>query len=208
MPAAGNRLAWMDAETTGTVAHQSHLLEIACFITDTDGTVISDEPFHAVIGHSDEDLSRMYEQARREVQEMHTASGLWERARFGLPLDQVERELLAHIKRYCPEPDYAHIAGNTVRLDLNFIEEHMPSIADYLHYRMLDVSSLALLAKWHFGVEIQKASDHTALVDITESLEQLRLLWGPIAQAAKDAGVTFDLATPRARESTSVALVA
>ena len=34
---------------------------------------------------------------------------------------------------------------NSVNFDKNFIDKYMPKISEYLHYRILDVSSIAIL---------------------------------------------------------------
>lgn len=196
MAAAGTAIAWVDAETTTLTAHKGHLLEIACLVTDTSLNVLSDEPFTAVVKYSRDEMVALYQEADNTVREMHTATGLWGRLHEGAPLREVEEGLLQFIKRYGPERDTVHIGGNSTRLDLNFIEEHLPSVADHLHYRMVDVSALALLCQWDFGVSVRKGSDHTALTDITESLEQLRILWGPIKEAVAAQGVTFRGETP------------
>ena len=52
----------------------------------------------------------------------------------------------------------------------------MPSLAGYLHYRMVDVSSLKVLNQlWYPGTEYQKPRDaqHDALFDIQQSIAEL-----------------------------------
>jgi oligoribonuclease len=52
--------------------------------------------------------------------------------------------LRAHV-----EPKEARLAGNSVHVDLGFLRAHMPDLASQLHYRIVDVTSVAeLCARW------------------------------------------------------------
>ena len=57
-----------------------------------------------------------------------------------------------------------------------FLEKEMPDIVDFLHYRMIDVSTVKELARrWYFDVpRYEKKGAHLALDDIRESVEELR----------------------------------
>jgi oligoribonuclease len=53
----------------------------------------------------------------------------------------------------------------------------MPALEDYFHYRLLDVSTLKILAqKWapNLSEGLTKKSTHLALQDIRDSIEELR----------------------------------
>jgi oligoribonuclease len=53
----------------------------------------------------------------------------------------------------------------------------MPGLAGYLHYRLLDVSALKVLAKQWYGdgalFTKPKGGEHDALVDIKNSIKEL-----------------------------------
>lgn len=180
-----NVIVLTDVETTGLKAHKESLLEIACIVVDTDFNVLSDEPFRAVVRYTPDEAEALYGGSDEFVQDMHTKTGLWEAILEGTPLAQIETDLLAFIKRYAPEKRQAFFGGNSFRLDFNFIEEHLPAVAEHMHYRMVDISTLALLCKWDFDLSVEKDWGHAALADITESLEELRILWGTISHAVK-----------------------
>ncbi|HSS26607.1 MAG TPA: oligoribonuclease, partial [Usitatibacter sp.] len=71
----------------------------------------------------------------------------------------------------------APLAGNTVHQDRRFMALYMPALDAYLHYRIVDVSTLKELAKrWRPDVveTVPKEGRHEALADILESIEELR----------------------------------
>jgi oligoribonuclease len=75
------------------------------------------------------------------------------------------------------EAGAAPLCGNTIWQDRRFLSRYMPSLESYLHYRMVDVSSIKELAKrWHpdIAAGAVKTNQHTALADIRESIEELR----------------------------------
>ena len=54
----------------------------------------------------------------------------------------------------------------------------MPKLEAYLHYRMIDVSSIKeLVTRWHPGTRFpEKNKTHLAMDDIKESIEELKWL--------------------------------
>ncbi len=191
-------LIWADTETDiAANPRDGHLLEIAVIITRADLEPIA-EPFHAVVKYEATEVAEMYTNANDFVRQMHSTTGLWGRLEEGTPLAQVETELLAYIKAVCPDAGVGQLAGNTIRHDANFIEEYLPSVWAHLDYHLIDVSSIASLVRWQFGHRVSKTSDHTALRDIQESIEQLRALWFPMVAAAKQVNVEFSAGTPEA----------
>lgn len=171
-------IVWGDVETTGLVAHREQLLEIALIVTDLDLVELA-EPFTATIYHG-QLTPVLRSRADPFVREMHDRTGLWDRvADVGqsLYIEDAARGAFEYIERLVPEPRTARLAGNSVRLDLNFLDEHMPVVAGHLHYRMLDVSSWTGPAQWWAGVEpYPKARGHRALDDIRESIAEMRYL--------------------------------
>ena len=174
-------LVWVDVETTGLTAHKELLLEVAILVTDLELNLLDETGYQSAIylGSPDE-VAALREHSPQVVQEMHDKSGLWDavsdpaRSKWR---EVVEAEALAYIQSLVPGKRTARIAGNSVRLDMNFLDEHLPSVMGHLHYRMADVSSLAGMAQWWAGVEVfPKALGHTAMADIRESLAELRYL--------------------------------
>jgi len=170
-------LIWVDVETTGLVAHQEHLLEIAILVTDLELNLLDEEGYQAVIWCPESIAPVLRDRADPFVQGMHDKTGLWDRLRDGKYAHVVQEEALAYIKRFVPEPKTARIAGNSVRLDLNFLEAHLPEVAAHLHYRLADVSSLVGFAHWWGGVpQFDKQMQHSAMADIRESIAEARYL--------------------------------
>lgn len=76
------------------------------------------------------------------------------------------------------EPGKGLLAGNTVHADKRFLEAYMPNFVKYLHYRILDVSTVKeLCMRWYpkdFVRAPPKANKHRALDDIEASIEELK----------------------------------
>src|SRR5260221_6412899 len=164
-------LLWMDCEMTGLDPATETLLEIATILTNYDLEIIDRGPDLA-IRQSSARLAGMNAWNRRT----HGASGLIERSRAeGVALKEAERQTLAFVRKYC----YARTAplcGNNVGHDKRFIARYMPRLYAFLHYRIIDVSSIKLLvAEWYGeGTLPKKSEEHRALADIEESITELR----------------------------------
>lgn len=173
-------IIWGDVETTGLVGHQENLLEVAFLVTDLDLNLLDEGGYESTILYTPEESAAMRAAADPFVQDMHDTSGLWAKVtdpEWAKPKAQVDAEALAYIQSFVPEKRTARLGGNSVRLDLNFLEEHLPGTYGHLHYRMADVSSLCGFAQWWGGVPLfEKARAHTAMADIKESIAELRYL--------------------------------
>lgn len=70
------------------------------------------------------------------------------------------------------------LAGNSIYMDRMFLNLHMPKVNKYLHYRIIDVSSIKeLCRRWNADVYKQapkKEFTHRALDDIKESVNELK----------------------------------
>lgn len=171
-------LLWLDAETTGLNpwVGGNKLLQIAAIVTDTDLNELS-EPFMRIIHYPEAEAVRLRDEVANDfVRNMHQATGLWDLLPTGTPVEQVDEELLAFIQTYAPGVREARLAGNSVRLDLNFGDFFLPKSMGHLHYRSVDVSAIGfILDSWRITEgECQKAKTHEALSDIRESLAELR----------------------------------
>ena len=63
-----------------------------------------------------------------------------------ISLCTAEKELLKFLKSYVPERK-CPIAGNSVYMDRLFIMKYMPSVHEYLHYRIIDTSTIKELCR-------------------------------------------------------------
>ena len=165
-------MVWIDCEMTGLDPVRDVLIEIATIITDYDLNIIAKGPDLA-IRVSDERLGGMDAWNRRT----HKKSGLIERIRNeGVSTADAERQTLAFVKKYC----YAHTAplcGNSIGQDKRFLVRYMPKLDGYLHYRVVDVSTIKVLVNEWYGRKVKapdKVEAHRALADIEESIAELR----------------------------------
>jgi oligoribonuclease len=168
-----DRLVWIDCEMTGLDLERDALIEIACLVTDGSLNVL-DEGLDLVIKPPPEALDRMED----VVREMHTASGLLAELASGVTLAEAQDQVLGYVRKYISEPRRAPLAGNSIATDRVFIARDMPELDAFLHYRMVDVSSIKELARrWYpraYFASPQKRGGHRALADITESIQELR----------------------------------
>ena len=86
--------------------------------------------------------------------------------------------MLAYVREHCPEGSRPPLAGNTVGTDRAFLARDMPDLDAFLHYRIVDVSSIKELSRrWYpraYYAAPAKTGNHRALADIQESIEELR----------------------------------
>jgi oligoribonuclease len=168
-----DRLVWIDCEMTGLDIVADALIEVAALVTDFDLNVLGDG-VDIVIKPPPEAMDQMVEFVRN----MHVTSGLIEELDGGTTLDDAQAQVLAYVKEYCPEGSRPPLAGNTVATDRAFLARDMPQLEDYLHYRIVDVSSIKELSRRWFPRAYynapSKGGNHRALADIRESIEELR----------------------------------
>ena len=168
-----DRLVWIDCEMTGLDLERDALIEIACLVTDGKLDVLG-EGLDLVIKPPPEALDQMED----VVREMHTTSGLLTELAAGITLAEAQDQALAYVRKYISEPRRVPLAGNSIATDRVFIARDMPELDAFLHYRMVDVSSIKELARrWYprtYFASPPKRGGHRALADITESIQELR----------------------------------
>ena len=173
-PARKNdRVVWIDCEMTGLELGHDALVEIAAIVTDAELNEL-DAGIDLVIRTDADKLAGMPD----IVRQMHTASGLLTEIPSGIELDDAAAQVLAYVKSHVPEARKAPLAGSSVYVDRGFISRDMPELDAYLHYRLIDVSTLKELARrWYprtFFASPPKNGGHRALADIRESIAELR----------------------------------
>lgn len=166
-------LVWIDCEMTGLDLGADALIEVAVVVTDYELTPLG-EGIDVLI----KPPAAALEQMNDFVRDMHTSSGLLEELEQGLTMDEAQTLVLDHVRSLVPTPGTAQLAGNSIGTDKSFLSRDMPELIDYLHYRVVDVSSLKELAKrWYPRTYYQspkKNGGHRALADILESIDELR----------------------------------
>ncbi|HET6654027.1 MAG TPA: oligoribonuclease [Nocardioides sp.] len=168
-----DRLVWIDCEMTGLDLGADALIEVAALVTDFDLNVLGDG-VDIVVKPPPEALDQMDDFVRN----MHTVSGLLDVLADGVTLEEAEQQVLGYIREFCPEGSRPPLAGNTVATDRAFLARDMPDLEAYLHYRIVDVSSIKELSRrWYPRAYFNapaKSGNHRALADIQESIEELR----------------------------------
>ncbi|MBC7660348.1 MAG: oligoribonuclease [Chitinophagaceae bacterium] len=165
-------LVWIDMEMSGLNPDTDVVLEIALILTNGALEVISEGP--DLIIQQDQELFATMDSWN---QEHHTKSGLWASV---IASKTSLKEAEDHILAYLEEHLYAKTAplcGNSIAQDRLFLRKYMPRVNEFLHYRMVDVSSIKELVKrWYpkgTGAP-QKVNSHRALDDIKESITELK----------------------------------
>ncbi|MGC4932504.1 oligoribonuclease [Gordonia sp. DT30] len=168
-----DKLVWIDCEMTGLALGSDKLIEIAALVTDSDLNILGDGV--DVVIHADDDaLAAMPD----VVQKMHAASGLTEEVRRStVTLAEAEKLVLDYLRTQISTSGSVPLAGNSIATDRGFIARDMPDLDGFLHYRMVDVSSIKeLCRRWYpkiyFG-QPEKGLAHRALADIRESIREL-----------------------------------
>lgn len=166
-------LVWIDCEMTGLDLGADALIEVAVVVTDYELRPLG-EGIDVLIKPPAEALEQMGD----FVREMHTSSGLLEELEGGLSMEEAQKVVLDYVRSLVPTPRSAQLAGNSVGTDKSFLARDMPELIEYLHYRIVDVSSIKELAKrWYprtFFHSPEKHGGHRALADILESIDELR----------------------------------
>ena len=174
LSAVRDELVWIDCEMTGLDLSKDRLIEIAALVTDGELNILG-EGIDVVIHADDAALDGMID----VVTAMHTRSGLIEEVRSStIDVAQAESMVLDYIRAHVPQAKTAPLAGNSIATDRGFIARDMPALDEFLHYRMIDVSTIKeLCRRWYpriyFG-QPEKGLAHRALADIRESIRELR----------------------------------
>ncbi len=168
-----DRLVWIDCEMTGLDLVADAVIEIAALVTDFDLNVLG-EGVDIIIKPPAEALEQMIP----FVREMHEKSGLLEELDDGVSLEEAQAQVLAYLTEHCGTESRPPLAGNTVGTDRAFLARDMANLDAFLHYRIVDVSSIKELSRrWYpraYYASPAKRGNHRALADIQESIEELR----------------------------------
>lgn len=173
MAISAEKIVWIDCEMTGLSLADDALIEVAVLVTDSELNVLG-EGLDVVIKPEAAALAQMND----FVRDMHVTSGLLEELDAGITMAEAQEQVLAYIQKYVPQPNKAPLAGNSVGTDKNFLVRDMPLVAEHLHYRIIDVSTIKELSRrWYPRAFFQapaKTGNHRALGDIKDSIDELR----------------------------------
>jgi oligoribonuclease len=162
---------------TGLDSQSDTILEIACFVTDSELNLLDTVGFETVIHHSQEALDRMGDWCQKH----HGVSGLTDRAlNSKVSPEDAAASLLEYVKKHVPQPRKALLAGNSVYADKMFlVKPPYDCVMNHLHYRILDVSSIKEAVRRWAADDVRnqvpkKKGLHQAKADILESIEEAR----------------------------------
>lgn len=165
-------LVWVDMEMTGLEPETDRIIEVAMIVTDMHLNILAEGPVFA-IHQSDATLDAMDAWNKGT----HGRSGLIDRVKASTVTEaRAEEELIEFMRKWVPKGK-APMCGNTIGQDRRFMVKYMPKLEAFFHYRNIDVSTLKELGKrWkpEMVSGFKKHQMHTALADITESIEELK----------------------------------
>ena len=165
-----HRMVWIDLEMTGLDLSRESIIEIATVVTDGELNILATGPNFAV-SVQEELIAGMDDWNTRH----HHRSGLVDRVRNeGVSVGEAEQATLAFLREWVDEKT-APLCGNSVWNDRQFMAKEMPELLDFLHYRMVDVSTVKELSRrWYNLPRFAKKGTHLALDDILESIDELK----------------------------------
>ncbi len=171
-----SNLVWLDMEMTGLDPEREGIIEIATIVTDSELNVLAEGP-NLVIHQPEKLLEGMDDWNRHQ----HGSSGLTAAVRTSkVSVKTAEKKTLAFLKKHCLEKK-SPLCGNSVHHDRRFMIKYMPALNRFLHYRIVDVSTIKeLTQRWYPKKKNKKLpsknSTHRALDDVRESIEELKAL--------------------------------
>lgn len=171
MPTA--KLVWMDLEMTGLDPERERIIEIAALVTDKELNVVAEGP--ELVVHQDDALLAAMDDWNKKH---HGESGLIDRVRASTVSEAAAEEAVVAFMREHAGEGKLPLAGNSIHQDRRFLRRYMPRVDAYLHYRLVDVSTVKeLVSRWYpeaYAKRPHKVGSHRALDDIRESIEELR----------------------------------
>ena len=165
-------LVWIDMEMSGLVPERDRILEVAMVVTDANLDTIAEAPVYVL--HQPEEVLEGMDSWNKAT---HGKSGLVDKVRASTLDEATVEARLIEVLKPIVGARIAPLAGNTVHQDRRFMARYMPALEQYLHYRIVDVSTLKELAKrWRPDVlaSLAKEGRHEALADVYESIEELK----------------------------------
>ncbi len=178
-----SKLIWMDCEMTGLDPDRDTIIEVATLVTDAELNVLAEGP-ELVVSQPAALFATMDDWNK----EHHTKSGLWKKVvESTVTLAEAERLTLEFVKSHVG-PKESPLCGNSIWQDRRFLVRYMKGLEAYLHYRVVDVSTVKELAsRWYPTAKYSKKKGaHRAMDDIRESVEELRYYRQTLFKAAAD----------------------
>ena len=167
------KLLWIDLEMTGLDPLKEQILELAAVVIDWQLEPLAQ--IELVWRHDTRWLEDRFSQSEFWQNHPLIAEQLFAQNQSGLLEADFKNQLLEFMKTNFSKPNGDIIlAGNTIRADRAFIEQHLPELNPYLHYRMLDVSAFKVYFEGRYQQNLAKPQVHRAVDDINNSINELK----------------------------------
>lgn len=177
-------IVFLDLETTGLDVDNDQILEVGILVTDDDLVVRggAQQVVRPIINVSLDEFVLTLDPI---VQKMHAENGLWKEVESdSMRRHEAETDLVAWLEKFREGvPGYPMkfvLAGNSVWFDLMFLRKNMPTLASMFDRRLIDVTSVNLLAsRWAKATFEGRPSNpvgankHRALADANHSRDVL-----------------------------------
>tara|TARA_B100001750_G_scaffold43826_1_gene32228 strand:- start:107 stop:688 length:582 start_codon:yes stop_codon:yes gene_type:complete len=166
-------LVWLDLEMTGLDPNSERIIEIATVVTSSDLEEVFEGP-NLVIKQPQEFIDGMDDWNLNQ----HGSSGLLECLKVTEITELEAEKATLNFLRDHTEKGTSPLCGNTIYHDRRFLVRYMPELADFFHYRNIDVSSIKeLIKRWkpEFTKNLEKNNSHRALSDVYESINELKV---------------------------------
>ena len=165
-------MVWVDMEMSGLEPERDVILEIATVLTDGNLNIIAEGP--ELVIHQEPQLFDLMDDWNKEH---HSKSGLWSQVIASkVTVEEAEKLTMDFLKKHTPAKA-SPLCGNSVHQDRRFIVKYMADLDRYLHYRLVDVSTVKeLVSRWYpesFKFH-KKDSSHRAKDDIIESINEMK----------------------------------
>lgn len=152
---------------------KDRVIQVAMLVTDSHLNLIPDQQLNFVIQQPAEVIGNMSDWCKENLKDIGEAS-----LESNITEEMAEESMLEFVKRNVDGPRTAPLAGNSVHYDRLFLKRYFPKVDEYLHYRIIDVSTVKeLCGRWNKKVYTsapQKMLKHRALEDIQESINELK----------------------------------
>jgi len=173
-------MVWVDCEMTG-LRPEDRLLEIAVIVTDKHMKQIIKGP-DLIIHQNATTLNTMNDWCKRQFgwrsERDHDPDNLGAQSLKSTITEADAEERIIDFLTPLVEKGKGVLAGNTVHVDKRFIDKYLPKFSEWLHYRIVDVSTVKeLVRRWQPDVLARapaKQAKHRALEDIEESIAELQ----------------------------------
>lgn len=156
----------------GLDVDKNRVIQVAMLVTDANLNVISTD-FNTIIHQPEDVIEGMDDWCKDNLKDLAVAS-----RESQISEQNAEDMMLDFIQQYVTQPRLSPLAGNSIYMDRIFLKKYFPRVDEYLHYRIVDVSTVKeLCGRWNkkaYNSAPKKQLMHRALEDIKESINELK----------------------------------